>query len=133
MANYHLRARNIMHTEVASILDDASVAEAAVQMRHEGVRSLIVVPHDRDDAYGIITYADVISKVLAEKLDPARVRVYEVMTKPAITIAPGLEVQYIARIFRQYRIGHLLVVDGSALLGIVSMTDLITEVITEPG
>jgi CBS domain-containing protein len=132
MGNYHLRARDIMHTEVASILDDGTIEEAASLMRLEGVRSLIVVPHHSDDSYGIITYADIISKVLAEGRDPGRVRVDEVMTKPAITIPPGMEVKHIARLFRQTRIGHVPIVDGNKLLGIVSMTDLITEVINEP-
>lgn len=132
MGNYNLRARDIMHTEVATILDDGTIAEAASLMRLEGVRSLIVVPHHTDDSYGIITYADIIAKVLAEGRNPGQVRVDEVMTKPAITIASGMEVKHIARLFRQYKIGHVPVVDGNKLLGVVSMTDLITEVINEP-
>ncbi len=133
MGNYHLRARDIMHVEIATILDDATICEAAAHMRLEGVRSLVVVPHDGEDAFAIVTYADIIGKVLAERRDPATVRVYEIMTKPAITIAPTLQVEYIARLFKQLRIGHVLVAEGNRLLGIVSMTDLITEVIDEPG
>jgi CBS domain-containing protein len=54
------------------------------------------------------------------------------MTKPAITIPPSMDVKHIARLFRQTRIGHAPVVDGGKLLGVVSMTDLVTEVINEP-
>ncbi len=133
MANYHLRARDIMHAEVATILDDATISDVAIQMRLEGVRSLIVVPHDQEDPFGIITYADIVSKVLAEGKDPSTVRVDAIMTKPAITVAPGTSVMYIARMFRQMRIGHVPVAEGNRLLGIVSMTDLITEVIADPG
>jgi CBS domain-containing protein len=70
--------------------------------------------------------------VLAEGLDPTKVQIDAVMTKPAITIPPTMEVKHIARLFRYAHIGHAPVVDGGKLLGIVSMTDLITEVITEP-
>lgn len=132
MGNYHLRARDIMHVEIATILDDATIRDAAALMRLEGVRSLVVVPHDADDPFAIITYADIISKVLAERRSPAQVRVFEIMTKPAITIHAGMQVQYIARLFKNLRIGHVLVAEGSKLLGMVSMTDLITEVIAEP-
>lgn len=132
MANYHLRARDIMHAEVATILDDATITEVAIQMRLEGVRSLIVVPHDKEDPFAIITYADIVSKVLAEGRNPSLVHVDEIMTKPAITVAPGMSVMYIARIFRQMKIGHLLVAEGHRLLGVVSMTDLVTEVIADP-
>jgi signal-transduction protein with cAMP-binding, CBS, and nucleotidyltransferase domain len=121
-----------MHTEIASILDDATIREAAAQMRLEGVRSLVVVRKHEDDAFGIITYADIVHKVLAEKRDTSQVRVYEVMTKPAVTVHPGMEVQYVARLFARFRIGHALVAEGSKLLGVVSLTDLITEVIAEP-
>lgn len=132
MTNYHLRARDIMHREIATILDDSTVQEAAAQMRLEGVRSLIVVPHDAEDSYAIITYADIVSKVLADGRDPSAVRVDEVMTKPTITIPPTMEVKHIARLFRQTKIGHAPVIDAGKLVGVVSMTDLITEVITEP-
>jgi CBS domain-containing protein len=132
MANYHLRAQDIMHIEVATILDDATVMEAASQMRLEGVRSLIIEPHDRDDPYGIITYSDIVKQVLSAEKDPSTVRVYEIMTKPAIVVHPSMQVKYIARLFHQTGIGHVPVIDCGTLLGVVSMTDLITEVITEP-
>ncbi len=132
MANYGLRARDIMQVEIATIVSDASVAEAVAQMRLEGVRSLIVKPHNQHDSYAIITYSDIVHKVLAEGLDPTKVPVYAVMTKPAVTIPPDMQVQYIARLFRQTGIGHAPVVDCGKLVGIVSMTDLITEVIAEP-
>jgi CBS domain-containing protein len=54
----------------------------------------------------------------------------EIMTKPAI-VAPSWR-YYIARLFKQVGIGHVLVAEGNKLLGIVSMTDLMTEVIAEP-
>jgi CBS domain-containing protein len=132
VGNYHLRARDIMHAEVATILDDATVQEAAAVMRMEGTRSLLVEPHNKEDSYGIISYADIVSKVLAEGLDPRKVLVDAIMTKPAITIPPSMDVKHIARLFRQTRIGHAPVVDGGKLLGVVSMTDLVTEVINEP-
>lgn len=132
MANYDLCARDIMQVEIATIVSDASVAEAAAQMRLEGVRSLIVKPTNQHDPYAIITYSDIVNKVLAEGLDPAKVAVYEVMTKPVVTIPPDMQAQYIARLFRQMGIGHAPVVDRGELVGIVSMTDLITEVVAEP-
>jgi CBS domain-containing protein len=132
MGNYHLRAEEIMQVEVATILDDATITEAASQMRLEGVRSLIVKPRDEDESYGIVAYTDIVDKVLAEGQDPEQVRVYEIMTKPALTVAPDTSVQDIARLFRAQRFGHAPVVDGGELLGVVSKTDLVTEVVTEP-
>jgi CBS domain-containing protein len=132
MVNYNLRAKDIMQVELATILEDATVAEAAQQMRLEGVRSLIVERRNADDPYGIITFSDIISHVLAAGRDPNEVRVTEVMTKPVIVIMPGMEVKYIARMFKQTGVSHLPVLDEGKVTGMVSMTDLVTEMIAEP-
>ncbi len=131
MANYHLSAKDIMQVEIATILADATVQDAAQIMRREGVRSLVVLPRDASDPPGIVTYTDIVYKVLAEGRSSQQTYVFEIMTKPAVTIPPTMKVKYIARLFRQVNIGHAPVIDGGRLLGIVSMTDLITEVVTE--
>jgi CBS domain-containing protein len=132
MANYHLCARDIMQTEVATVLAELSVQDAAALMRHQGVRSLVVEKETDDDAYGLITYADIVIKVLAHGFDPAEVRVDEVMTKPLIVVDASLKVEMIARLFAHHKVGHAPVIEDHRLVGIVSMTDLVVEVITEP-
>ncbi len=132
MANYHLRARDIMQTEVATVLPELTVQDAAALMRHNGVRSLVVEKDTEDDAYGLITYADIVTKVLAQGFDPAEIRVDEIMTKPLIVVNPSLRVEMVARLFAQHKVGHAPVIEDHKLVGIVSMTDLVVEVITEP-
>jgi CBS domain-containing protein len=121
-----------MQIEVATIVEDATISEAALQMRLEGVRSLIIEPRHPDDPFGIITHSDMVTRVLADGKDPKTIPVSEVMIKPAVQVAPGMDVQHIARLFRQTGIGHAPVVDSGKLLGIISMTDLVTEAITDP-
>jgi CBS domain-containing protein len=132
MANYNLCARDIMQTEVATVLAELSVQDAAALMRHQGVRSLVVEKEADDDAYGLITYADIVTKVLAHGFDPAEVRVDEVMTKPLIVVNASMKVEMIARLFAHHKVGHAPVIEDHRLVGIVSMTDLVVEVITEP-
>lgn len=132
MANYHLCARDMMQTDVATVWPDVTVRDAAALMRHNGVRSLIVEKETPDDAYGIITYADIVDKVLAYGFDPAEVHVAEIMTKPLIEVNPALKAEMVARLFANNNIGHAPVMEGDKLVGVISMTDLITEVITEP-
>lgn len=132
MTNYHLRARDIMQTDIATILPDLSVQDAAVLMRHNGVRSLIVEKDTDDDAYGIVTYADIVTKVLAFGFDPAEVSVAEVMTKPLVVVNPSLKLDLVARLFAKHNIGHAPVLDNHKLVGVVSMTDLVVEGIPDP-
>ena len=70
--------------------------------------------------------------MLAHGFDPAEIRVDEVMTKPLIVVNPSLKVEMIARLFAHHRVGHAPVIEDHRLVGIVSMTDLVVEVITEP-
>ncbi len=129
VGNYDLCARDIMQVEVATILGDLSVTEAARLMLSEGVRSLIIEPRSESDPYAVITYSDIVCKVLAEGRSPDQVIIDEVMTKPLITIPPQMKIRYIAQLLRQTGIGHIPVVDCGELLGIVSMTDLVTEIV----
>ena len=103
VANYDLTARDIMQVEIAAILGDATIVDAAAQMRYEGVRSLLIVPRSPSDPYAIITFSDIVNKVLSHGHDPAKMQVHEVMTKPLITVPPDMRVEYIARLFQQSR------------------------------
>ena len=132
MGNYHLQVNDIMHTDIATILEDATVQEAAAQMRFEGVRSLIVILPKESGAWGIVTYADITGKVIAQQLDPYQVHVHEIMINPAQTVPAQLSVRELAQLFWENKFGHAPVVDGANLVGVVSMTDLVTEVISEP-
>jgi CBS domain-containing protein len=131
MANYHLRARDIMQVEVAAVPPETTVRQAAIRMKREGVRSLIVERADPDDAWGIVTYSDIVAKVLAWGMDPAEVTVEEIMIKPLVVVNPNLKVEYIARLFAQTGIGHAPVISEHKLVGVISKTDLIVEVVAE--
>ncbi len=131
MANYDLRAKDIMQVEVASVPPETTVQAAALRMKREGVRSLIVERSGPDDPYGIVTYSDIVSKVLALGMDPAEVSVEEIMVKPLVVVNPSLKVEHVARLFAQSGIGHAPVISGHRLVGVISKTDLIVEVITE--
>ncbi len=133
VANYHLTVGEIMQIEVATILGDLSVQEAAAVMRFSGTRSLLVIPRQEGDPYGIVCYSDIVNHVIADGKDPRKITVDEVATTPAIAIRPHETVKKASSLFRKHNIGHAPVVDDAGkLIGIVSMTDIVTEVITEP-
>lgn len=119
-----LRAKDIMTTEVVTIQESAWVAEASELMRQRNVHALIVEPHDENDAYGIITEADIAYKVIAPASDPKGVSVGEIMTKPCVVVNPDLGVEYVARLFANTHI-HRAPVIQEKLLGIVSVTDVL--------
>ena len=119
-----LRAKDIMTTKVVTIRESAWVAEAIELMKRQNVHALVVEPNDEDDAYGIVTEADIAYKVIAFAKDPKSMTVSEVLTKPCLVINPDLGVEYVARLFANTRI-HRAPVIQDKLLGIVSVNDIL--------
>lgn len=121
-----MQAKDIMTTEVEKIRGSATVADAVKKMNDLCLRALIVERRHEQDAYGIITEADIVYKVAAYGKDPKQVRVYEIMTKPCIVVNPDLGVEYVARLFAQTGI-HRAPVIKDTLLGIISITDILSK------
>ena len=118
-----MRAEDIMTKDVVTVSGSATVAEAVQLMKDKGLRALIVEPRSDRDPYGMVTETDIIYKVAAYGHDPKEMRVFEIMTKPCITVSPDLGVEYVARLFANTRIRRAPVVkDG--LKGIVSISDI---------
>lgn len=121
-----MKATDVMTTQIASIRGSASVADAVQLMREKGVHCLIVERRTETDAYGILTETDIVYHVAAYGKDPKTVRVFEIMTKPCITVNPDLEVEYVARLFAMTGIRRAPVIQGQ-LLGIISTTDILQK------
>ncbi|MBD2359049.1 CBS domain-containing protein [Tolypothrix sp. FACHB-123] len=121
-----LKAADIMTKDVATIRSSATVAEAVRLLRSRDWRALIVDRRHEQDAYGMISESDIAYKVIASGKDPQTMRVYEIMTKPCITINPDLGLEYVARLFAQHHLHRAPVIQGE-LLGIISITDILAH------
>ena len=122
-----LKARDIMTTEVVTVDGSAPVAEAVRLMKEKGVRALIVERRSEDDAYGIVTQRDIVYSVMAERKDPTKVKVHEVMTKPLVVVNPNLDAVYVARLMAQKGLSRAPVIYEQKLQGVVSVSDLIAK------
>lgn len=121
------KVKDIMTTEVATIQGAATVAQAVSVMKQKKLRDLVVEPRSQEDAYGIVTEADIVYKVAAYGKDPNQVQVHEIMTKPCIVVNPDLSVEHVARLFAHHHIRRAPVIKGQ-LLGVVSVTDIMRQV-----
>jgi len=118
------KAQDVMTKEVITISGSASVAEAVRKMRERKVSSLIVERRSPDDAFGIITRKDVVTKVVSPGKKFSEVKVHEIMTKPLVMMSPGLELKYCARLMAMTGIRRAPVFDGKEIVGILSNTDI---------
>ena len=119
-----LKVSNVMRKDVVTIDGSASVTEAVALMRKQRVSSLLVNRRTHDDAWGMLVRKDIVSKVIDPGKDPDKVKVFEIMTKPVITVSPSLALKYCARLMNGAGIRRAPVFDGKNIVGIISNTDI---------
>ena len=107
-----------MSTPLETISKDATITDAARQMRNENVSALVV----RTQPRSIISSTDVLDAV-ADGRDTSELRVSAVMTTEVETIAPELYMEEAAAMMTTYGIKHLPVVDDD-YVGMISSTDV---------
>jgi len=117
--------------EVYSILDDATVHDAARYLRDHGVRSAGVCTKD-GKLVGVISQSDISDKVAAENKCPAWMRVSEIMTSQLVTVPPEAPLDACLQLMEQFGIFHLLIVDEKEKFhGMISVADLLTVIASD--
>jgi CBS domain-containing protein len=120
--------KDVMKEQYDMVESVATVRQALEVMRHVETKCLIVDKgHDKDE-YGIVMIADIANKVLAANRNPDRVSIYEIMSKPAITVHPDMDIRYTSQLFSQFGLSRAPVVnrDGK-VIGIISHTDMVMK------
>ena len=114
---------------VYSITPDARVFDALKLMADKSVGALIVMEGDR--LAGIISERDYARKVILHGKSSHDLQVREIMTSRVITVHPGQTVEECMALMTEKRIRHLPVTEGERLIGVLSIGDLVKEVIAE--
>ena len=120
------RVEGAMITGLYSIDGLATVGEAMQMMNQHHVSSLVVERRDGDDEVGLVEVADIAKEVIGKNRAPDRVSVYEVMTKPVVTLPPGMLVRYAVRLLTRHGLSRAVVVDDARnAVGMVTLRDLV--------
>ena len=125
--NKLIRVREVMKKEFDVIDGRVTVMEALRTMRHVETKSLIVDKRHDNDEYGMVLISDIARDVLAKDRSPNRINVYEIMTKPLLTVDPDMDIRYCARYFEKFGLSRAPVVENKKVIGIVSYTDMVLK------
>lgn len=117
----------VMRTEVTHVDGRITVLEALRIMKRQRVTSLIVNKRFDNDEFGLLMFADIAKQVIAKDRAPERVNVYEIMTKPVISVRPDMDIRYCARLFSNAGISHAPVIEDQQVVGVVSYYLLVLE------
>ena len=112
--------RDCMRTDVTKVDGRTDVLAALKIMKKVGATSLIVERRDENDEWGMVLFSDIARQVIAKNRAPERVNVYEIMTKPVLTVRPDMEIRYCARLFENFGISQAPVVERGEIVGMVS-------------
>ncbi len=125
-----IKVKDVMKTQIDFVDGMKTVREALNNMKHIETKALIVKRRNKDDEIGMVVVADIAQKVLAKDLSLSRTNVYEIMTKPVITVHEDMDIRYCARLFEQFGLSRAPVTRDNEIVGIVSYTDMVLKGLT---
>jgi len=125
--NALIRVKDVMKTDFGTIEGVATVADALIKMKALKTAVLIVNKRNEDDEYGMLTSGDIARHVLAKDRAPDRVNVYEIMSKPVISVHPDMDIRYCSRLFANYNLVRAPVLDNKKVVGMVSPNALVLD------
>lgn len=115
-----------MSKDVKVVRPDTVMKEVVATMNKFDIGSIVVVQSSRP--VGIITERDILRRIVEPCLAPEILRAREVMSSPVITISEAASVDEASRIMAAKGVKRLLVMDSEKLVGMLTFTDIVTQV-----
>lgn len=121
-----LKSRNSTAYQVSPAI---TVFEALQLLANYGVGALLVIDHGK--LVGVVSERDYTRKVALQGKNSKETIVADIMTRDVIKVAPDADRGVCMALMSQHKIRHLPVVDGSTVLGLISIRDLLDDIIAE--
>ena len=123
--NTVVTVREVMSQRYVRVSGTDTLAEAFLHMREADAQCMIVERRDESDEYGLVLHTDIARKVIGPDRSPERVRIYEIMSKPVLSVQPGMNIRYASRLFERFRIRVAPVVEAGEVIGIVTDLEIV--------
>ncbi|MDW6092334.1 CBS domain-containing protein [Vibrio rhizosphaerae] len=122
-----VRVRDVM-TDTYALVDGLMTVYDAIRIaKQQQIKALIVNKRHDDDEFGIVLMNDIAKKVLASNRSSKRTNIYEIMTKPALSVDPEMKVKYCARLFERFGISRAPVIEHGKVIGMVSYNNIVVN------
>lgn len=121
--------KDIMRRDVVTVSPFASLRDALSLMKQHNLKCLVVEQQDPHDAWGLITYTNILKTIVAENGDVDLINVYDICAKPAIGVGESLDVRHVAKLMTDSVVKRALVLDDNRLMGLVTMDDIVGTVL----
>lgn len=116
-------------TAIHSVQSSASVFECLVMLANKEIGSLLVM--EGNTLVGIFTERDYARKVALHGKSSKELKVHEVMSAEVLWVGPERTNEECMALMTEKRIRHLPVMEGGKVIGIISIGDLVKDIIAE--
>lgn len=122
-----VRVRDVMKSEVDIVDGMLTVTEALKSMKYPDTRTIVVDKRHADDEYGVVMFRDMAKRVLSRDQSPNRVNIYEIMSKPVVSVHPDMDIRYCVRLLDRFGLSRAPVIENLKIIGLVSYTDIVLK------
>lgn len=119
------KVRSVMGEPPIMVDQLASVEHAIELMRQHQISSLVIDKQHEGDEYGLLVVSDIASKVIGADRSPERTTVYEIMSKPVLTVDIDMGLKYAIRLLDRFGLSRALVTERDKLVGMVTARSMV--------
>ncbi|MUJ20106.1 CBS domain-containing protein [Aliivibrio fischeri] len=125
-----IKVENVMSNTYVVVDGLMTVAEGIVLAKQKQVKELIIKKRHDNDEYGIVLLSDIAKKVLMQNRSTERTNIYEIMTKPVLSVSPDMNIKYCAQLFERFGISRAPVLRHGEIVGVVSYNNIVLNGMT---
>jgi CBS domain-containing protein len=114
---------------VHTITPTAAVLDAVKLMAEKGIGALLVI--ENEEVVGIVTERDYARKVVLMNRSSKETPVRDIMTSSVMYVSPEQTNEDCMALITENRLRHLPVMDNGKLIGLISIGDLVKDIISE--
>ncbi|MCH8157728.1 MAG: CBS domain-containing protein [Nitrospinae bacterium] len=119
--------RDVMMPNFTKVEGVTEVIDALQMMKDRGINAVLIEPRNESDVFGIVTLKDIARKVIAHNRKFHEVHMYEIMSKPVLSVSSDMPLPYAARHLTNFNVSYAMVYDNNQVIGLVSLNGIVTE------
>lgn len=119
------RVKDIMNKDITIVDGLTKVSDALQIMKDKHIYTVLIKPRSEEDVYGLLTLRDIARRVIAPMRRMEEVHVYEIMSKPVLTVNPNMPVSYAARFLTNFNKSWAPVLENDQVVGMISLSGIV--------
>ena len=120
-----MQVSQVMMPHFKKIEGVTRVSEALKMMKEAKLNAILIEPRNESDVFGILTLKDIARKVIAHRRKLHETHVYEIMSKPVLSVPANMPVPYAARLLTNFNVSYAMVIENNQVVGIISLNGIV--------